>query len=43
MAMTIINCKKILEDKTTLDKKVANKFTSALKSRLAYKWVIIQN
>ncbi|XP_001951598.2 uncharacterized protein LOC100163805 isoform X1 [Acyrthosiphon pisum] len=37
MAMTIINCKKVLEDKTTLDKKVANKFTCALKSRLAYK------
>ncbi|KAL4108227.1 hypothetical protein QTP88_018463 [Uroleucon formosanum] len=37
LAMTIINCKKVLEDKTTLDKKVANKFTCALKSRLAYK------
>ncbi|XP_022182287.1 uncharacterized protein LOC111042106 isoform X2 [Myzus persicae] len=37
MAMTIINCKKVLEDKTTLDKKVANKFTCALKSRLANK------
>lgn len=37
MAMTIINCKKVLEDKTTLDKKVANKFTCALKSRLAHK------
>ncbi|XP_025425831.1 uncharacterized protein LOC112694540 [Sipha flava] len=38
MAMTILNCKKILEEnKSTIDKKVANKFTSTLKSRLANK------
>lgn len=38
MAMTILNCKKILEEKKfVIDKKVASKFTSTLKSRLANK------
>lgn len=38
IAMTILNCKKIFEEKkSTIDKKVANKLTSTLKSRLAIK------
>lgn len=38
IAMTILNCKKNLEEnKSLIDKKVASKFTSTLKSRLANK------
>lgn len=38
ITMTILNCKKILEEnKATIDKKIAVKFTSTLKSRLANK------
>lgn len=38
IAMTILSCKKIFEEKkSTIDKKVASKFTSTLKSRLANK------
>lgn len=38
IAMTILNCKKISEEnKSMIDKKVASKFTSTLKLRLANK------
>lgn len=37
IAMTILNCKKMEQKKSSIDKKVASKFTSTLKSRLANK------
>lgn len=38
IAMTILNCKKILdENKCAIDKRLASKFTSTLKLRLANK------